>query len=170
MGHEMSSGDGKKTLALGVALVLWVGGCAAVPAPGPAPAPAPAPVAREPAPAPTVLDPREERQLTRDLLRDVAEYHRLLRERNVEQASGYVIPEQRKAFEDDLWGLVARYRIESADVASHQLFPQPDGIMAKVKVIRTLFERNSVVPQRSEMWMTWRRQGDRWVLVPQQQK
>jgi hypothetical protein len=125
---------------------------------------------RAPAPPAPALDPREERQLTRDLLRDVAEYHRLLRERNVEQASGYVVPEQRKAFQDDLWGLVARYRIESADVASHQLFPQPDGVMAKVKVNRTLFERNSVVPQRSEMWMTWRHQGDRWVLVPQQQK
>lgn len=168
MGYVLFGGSGKGGLAVALVLALGLAGCATAPAP--APAPAQPPPAKAPALAAPVLDPREERQLTRDLLRDVAEYHRFLRERNVEQASGYVLPEQRKAFQDDLWGLVARHRVESADVASYQLFPQPDGVMAKVKVNRTLFERNSVVPQRSEMWMTWRHWGDRWILVPQQQK
>lgn len=151
-----------------LALALGAGGCATAPALAPAPAPAPE---SKPAPPPApALDVREERQLTKDLLRDAGEYYRLLREKNVEQASIYVLPEQRKAFQDDLWEFVARYRIESADVASTQLFPQPDGVMAKMKVIRTLFEKASVVPQKSEVWMTWRRAGDRWVIVPQQKK
>ncbi|MBE0617232.1 MAG: hypothetical protein IH608_04815 [Proteobacteria bacterium] len=162
----------RKTLGAPVliALALGLAGCATSPAPVSPTPPVSAPETKPaPPPGPT-LDPREERQLTKDLLRDVAEYYRLLREKNVEQASGYVLPEQRRAYQDDLWDFVARYRLESADVASYQLFPQPDGVMAKVKVVRTLFEKASVVPQRSELWMTWRHASDRWILVPQQKK
>ena len=130
------------------------------------------PAATIPAPKPAlVLDPREERRLVKDLLRDVDTYHRFLKEKNVEQASQFVDPERRAAFQDDLWDLVARYKIESADVVSHQLFPQSDGaVMASVKVTRTLFARNSVSPEKSELWMSWEHRGNRWVLRPQEKK
>jgi len=161
-----------RALAAGLAAFLAAAamGCAGPQSPPPKPAVV-APVQPAPPPAPEhTLDPREERRLVKDLLRDVAEYYRLLREKNVEQAATYVQPEQRRAFQDGLWEFVAKYRIESADVASYQLFPQADGVMAKVRVVRTLFERASVVPEKSEIWVTWRHLGDRWTLVPQQQK
>ncbi len=150
---------------LACCLFACAGAPPAVPPPPP-PAPVAAPV---PAPGPAI-DPREERQLVKDLLRDIAEYYRLLGEKSVERAAAYAEPEKRSALQDDLWGFVARYSIESVHVQSHQLFPQPDGVMAKVRVERTLFERGSVVPSRSEVWMTWQHRGQRWTLVPQQQK
>lgn len=120
--------------------------------------------------APAALDPREERQLSKDLIRDVEQYYRLLREKNVEEASSYVDPQYRQAYQDDLWTFVANYAIESAQVTSHQFFPQVDGVMAKVKVARTLFDKGSVVPKKSEIWMTWNRKDGRWVIRPQEQK
>ena len=155
-------------------LCLSVVGCASLPggekpageavvatAPAPAPAPPPAPT----------LDPREERRLVKELLRDVDDYHRRLREKNVEQASLFVEPEQRPRFQDGLWDLVARYTIESADVVSYQLFPQSDNVVtASVKVMRTLFARGSVNPEKAELWMRWENRGSRWVLRPQKQK
>jgi hypothetical protein len=158
-------------------LVLGLVGCGGVapreqPAETAPAAAAPEVVQPKPPPPPplAVLDQREKRRLTSELLRDVAEYYRLLQEKNVEQASAYVDLENRKDFQDDLWGFVARYKIESADVASYQLYPQLDLVMAKVKVVRTLFEKHSVKPERSEHWMTWEHRQHRWVLLPQRQK
>ncbi|RMG93206.1 MAG: hypothetical protein D6708_05625 [Candidatus Dadabacteria bacterium] len=157
-----------------VAVAFGWAGCAGVPPAGEPKPPAPAAEAKQPEapPPPPVqqLDPREERRLVNELLRDVDEYHRLLKEKNVEQAAQYVEEAQRQAHIDSLWGLVARYEIVSADAASYQLFAQPDGVMAKVRVVRTLIPRHSVVPERSEVWMTWMRRGERWVLQPQAQK
>ena len=159
-------------------LCLALVGCATVPsggkpAPGTAPAKAPV-VAPTPAPAPAPsanLDPREERRLVKELLRDVEAYHRRLQEKDVEQAAMFVAPEHRPAFQDGLWDLVARYKIESADVVSYQLFPQSDNVVtASVKVMRTLFARGSVKPEKAELWMSWENRGPRWVLRPQQQK
>ncbi len=154
-------------------IAFGMGGCAGAPPTGPAGPKAPVVQAQPeapPAPKEAVLDPRVERRIVGDLLRDVREYHRLLQEKNVEQASAYVEPQRRAAFQDDLWVFVASYKIESADVVSYQLFDEPDGIMAKVKVVRTLFQKHSVVPEKSELWMTWHHTDDRWVLVPQKQK
>lgn len=129
----------------------------------PAPAPAPAPS--------VTLDPREERRLIKELMNDVETYHRLLQEKNVEQASQFVEPGQREAFQNDLWDLVARYKLESADVVSYQLFPESDKVVtASVKVMRTMFARGSVKPEKSELWMRWENRGARWVLRPQKQK
>lgn len=165
---------------LGAALLcLALGGCAALgggskPAGEAAAAAAKAPVAATPAPAPApspALDPREERRLVKELLRDVDTYHQRLQEKNVEQAAMFVEPEQRAAFQDGLWDLVAQYKIESADVVSYQLFPQSDNVVtASVKVVRTVFPRGSVRPEKSELWMSWENRGPRWVLRPQQQK
>ncbi|MDF1556097.1 MAG: hypothetical protein P1P84_23705 [Deferrisomatales bacterium] len=159
-------------------LCLAMVGCATLPSGG-KPAPAAA-AAKAPAVAPTptpasvpalTLDPREERRLVKELLRDVDAYHRRLQEKDVEQAAMFVEPEQRPAFQDGLWDLVARYKIESADVVSYQLFPQSDNVVtASVKVMRTLFARNSVKPEKSELWMSWENRGPRWVLRPQKQK
>lgn len=150
------------------------GGCAGFPPARQAEPQAPAAEATKPEPPPAPpaaqLDPREERRFLNELLRDVDEYHRLLKEKNVEQAAQYVEEAHRQAHIDSLWDLVARYEIVSADAASYQLFAQPDGVMAKVRVVRTLIPRHSVVPERSEVWMTWLRRGERWVLQPQAKK
>ena len=128
-------------------------------------APAPAP------PAPQApLDVRDERRLTKDLLRDVEAYYRLLQEKNVEEAANYVDPQYRQAYQNELWTFVANYKIESTQVLSQQLFPQPDGVMAKVRVARTLFEKTSVTPKKSEIWMTWMQRDGRWLIRPQEQK
>jgi hypothetical protein len=103
-------------------------------------------------------------------VRDVEEYHKRLKEKSVEEAAGYVEEQYRKAYQDALWSFVAAHAIESAHVVSYQLFPQVDGVMAKVKVARTIFEKGSVIPQKSETWMTWIRRGDRWTILPQEQK
>ncbi len=157
-----------------VMLALGGAGCAGLPV-GKTTEPSAEPPKAEktqPAPAPAApqLDPQEERRLVSDLLRHVDEYYRLLKEKNVEQAAGYVDPEHRQQHIDSLWEFVARYEIVSADVASYQLFAQPDGVLAKVRVVRVLLPRHSVVPERSEVWMTWLRVGERWVLQPQRQK
>lgn len=128
--------------------------------------------AAEVAPAATAtpaasLDPQAERRLVKDLVRDVDEYHRLVREKNVDQASFFVVPERRPGFKDELWEFVARYKLESASVASYQLLPRAGGVTGKVKVSRTVFEKASVVPQKSEVWMTWEHLGDGWVLQPE---
>lgn len=143
-------------------------GGAAKPAAAPA-APPPA-VAAPAAPAPAALDPREERLISKDLVRDVDQYYRLLKEKAVEEAVAYVEPAQRAAYQDELWTFVANYAIESAQVLSYQLYPQVDGVMAKVKVARTLFDKGSVVPKKSEIWMTWSRRDGRWLIRPQEQK
>lgn len=162
-------------LALGSMCVgIAVAGCAGVQTPSPPPERQP-PVSTTETPPPErppvpMLDPAEERRLVRDLLRDVEEYHRLLQEKNVEQASMYVLPEYRNDAKDDLWEFVARYTVQSADPISYQLLPEPLGVVAKVKVLRTLFEKYSVEPLKSEIWMTWEHRGGRWVLRPQQQK
>jgi hypothetical protein len=157
-----------------LALGLLVIGCAPM-APREKPvqpevvAPPPEPVKPPPLPAST-LDPREERRIVNQLLQDVEEYHRLLQEKNAERAAAYVDLERRPAYQDELWEFVARYKIESADVMSYELFPQPGVITAKVKVLRTLFRKRSVKPERSEHWMTWEYRQGRWVLLPQLQK
>ncbi|WP_025321544.1 hypothetical protein [Deferrisoma camini] len=157
-----------------VMLALGGGGCAGLPvAKTTEPTPEPPKVQESqpaPEPQPPKLDPQEERRLVSDLLRDVDEYYRLLKEKNVEQAAGYVDPEHRQEHIDSLWEFAARYEIVSADVASYQLFAQPDGVLAKVRVVRVLLPRHSVMPERSEVWMTWLRVGERWVLQPQRQK
>jgi hypothetical protein len=164
----------------GVAVVVvWLGlastlGCLAVGG-GKQPTPAAPKAAQPTAPEPKEaagpdLDPREARQLSKDLIRDVDQYYRLLEDKNVEDASSYVDSQYRKAYQDDLWTFVATYAIESAQVVSYQFFPQVDGVMAKVKVARTLFEKGSVVPKKSEIWMTWNRKDGRWVIRPQEQK
>ncbi len=155
-----------------VSLLLLLGvGCAGAPPPPPPPPVTPAPVAEAPAPPPApALDPRVKRQLVKDLLRDVADYYELLRYKDVERASQYVDAAGRRAYADGLWELVAAYEVQGADVQSYELYPQPDGVLAKVKVVRTLFAKRSVVPERSEVWMTWVHQGARWVLRPQERK
>jgi hypothetical protein len=60
--------------------------------------------------------------------------------------------------------------VESIQTSSYQFFPQPDGMLAKVKVTRTLFEKGSVVPHKSEVWMTWMQRGGRWLIHPQEKK
>jgi hypothetical protein len=62
-----------------------------------------------------------------------------------------------------------RLQDRSTQVLSHQLFPQPDGVMAKVRVSRTVFERASVVPKKSEVWMTWMPPDGRCRIRPQEQ-
>ncbi len=161
--------------ALGTVILAAYVGCAGAPVKQTGPAQPPpervqaAKKAPEP-PPPPALDPREKRRLVRELLRDVEEYHRLLKEKNVEQAVTFFPPDVRDRVIDDLWLFVGRYHLETADVASYQLFVQPDGVLAKVRVVRTLFPKNSVTPERSEIWMTWHRTGERWVLQPQKQK
>ncbi|MBI5015235.1 MAG: hypothetical protein HZB55_07055 [Deltaproteobacteria bacterium] len=152
--------------------LAWTAGCLGPLALKEVPPPAPVrPAAPEVKAAPaSTLDPREERQLGKDLVRDVEQYFRLLKEKNVEDAAAFVDPQYRAAYQDDLWTFVANYAIESAQVESQQLFPQVDGLMAKVKVGRTLFEKGSVVPKKSEVWMTWTRKDGRWVIRPQEQK
>ncbi len=158
-----------RTLFRLVCCTLALGGCAApqqvLVAKPAAPAPVAAPSAAPDAAA--ALDPQAERRLVKDLVRDVDEYHRLVREKNVDQASFFVAPERRPLFKDELWEFVARYKLESAVVASYQLFPRAGGFTGKVKVSRTVFEKASVVPQKTEAWMTWEHLGDRWVLQPE---
>lgn len=168
-----------KPFGTGVAVILLcvtLTGCATPQGGGTATGAGPAVTAPAPAPAPTpkptvTLDPREERRLVKELLSDVETYHRRLQEKNVEQASQFVEPGQREAFQNDLWDLVARYKLESADVVSYQLFPESDKVVtASVKVMRTMFARGSVKPEKSELWMRWENRGARWVLRPQKQK
>ncbi len=165
-----------RSLCLGLGVLGWVlvvQGCAGAPvqqAPPAAPPPQAAAPAPTPPPAPA-LDPRVKRRLVRDLLAAVDTYYRLLQDKSVEQAAEFVPEPQRRAHLDGLWDLVAQYRIESADVQSYQLFPQADSVvMAKVRVVLTLFRRDAVVPERTELWMTWHHRDDRWELVPQEKK
>ncbi len=158
--------------AVGGAVVVVLGACAGPPVKE-APPPPPPKVREAPKPKPPpgqALSPREERRLVKELLRDVDNYYRLLKDKNVEQAVTYMPPEYRAKAIEDLWRFVARYQLESADVASYQLFVQPDGVLAKVRVVRTLFPKTSVIPERSEIWMTWMYTGGRWVLRPQREK
>lgn len=151
-------------LLWGGVLALGLLACAAAP-PSVPPPPPPPPAATEPAPV-EALDPREERQLVKDLVRDVEEYYRLVGEKSVERAAAYAEPEKRGPLQETLWDFVARYTLESVHVAGYQLFPQPDGLLAKVRVERTVFEKGSVVPERSEVWMTWQHRGQRWIVIP----
>ncbi|GAB4255969.1 MAG: hypothetical protein Kow0092_01630 [Deferrisomatales bacterium] len=157
--------------------VVWVLSAAALaacaPAVSPTPPPEPVPVAKapapapEPAPAPPALDPRTERRLVKDLHRDVEEYYRLLQEKDVDRAAAYVQADRREGFKDVLWQFVATYHLQSADLVSYQLTAAPQGgAVAKVKVLRTLFEKYSVVPQKSEEWTTWEYHDGRWALRP----
>ena len=158
----------------GVFFLLWaVLGLAGCLGPGTEKKPAavdtrPAPVA-QPAPA-QAMDPREERRLSKELLDAVRGYYRYLQEKNVEQAAAFAAPETRMTLQEDLWGYVARYVVESADVASYELVPQGEVIAAKVKVLLTLFEKNSVIPQKTQDWMNWEHRQNRWVLVPQRRR
>jgi hypothetical protein len=169
---EVRCGRAGAVVVLACVGLAWTAGCvgplAVKEVPPPAPVKAAAPEVKA-APGPT-LDLREERQLTKDLVRDVDQYFRLLKEKNVEDAAAFVDSQYRAAYQDELWTFVANYAIESAQVESQQLFPQVDGLMAKVKVGRTLFEKGSVVPRKSEVWMTWTRKDGRWVIRPQEQK
>lgn len=147
-----------------------LGGCAGVGLSGGGGRAAPV-LASAPAPEPQApLDPADERRMAKELVRDVDEFHRFLRDKNVEQASSFVDPERRKAFQDELWDFASRFKLEAADVASYQFLPGANGVTAKVKVLRTLFEKNSVVPKRVEVWMTWALRSGRWVLEPDPKK
>lgn len=171
MGHRTAVGSWVTVTCAACALLAT--GCAAprgAARPAAAPVPPPPREAKPAEPAAAALDPREERRIAKELVRDVEDYHKRLKEKSVEEAAAYVDPEYRKGYQDELWSFVAAYAIESAQVASYQLFPQADGVLAKVKVGRTLFEKGSVTPQKSEVWMTWLRRSDRWVIRPQEQK
>jgi hypothetical protein len=160
---------GRKAVAAAFSLALCTAvatlGCAPAQAPRPAPE-APKPVAEAPRPPEPALDPRVARQLSNELVRDVTEYYRLLKEKRVEQATAYASMDRRQALQDELWGFVARYTLSSADIATHELHPTANTVVGKVKVYLTLFGRDSVVPERTEAWTTWEHRQGRWVLLP----
>lgn len=116
------------------------------------------------------LDPREERRLTKELGRDVDDYYRLLREKNLDGALAYVDPRFQKGFLDELWAFTAAYTVEGIQALNFQFRSQADGLSAKVKVARTLFQKTSVVPERSEVSMTWVHRGNRWLFQPTEKK